>query len=309
MRPLRDMTVIQIEVTNACDLRCANCTRFVGHHRKPFFMDLDMVRRGIESLLDFPGRIGLMGGEPTVHPKFAEICKIYQELIPDRRKREFWTNGCKWAEYKSVILETFDPDLIAYNDHSTPDGKHHPLLVAIKDVVKDEARMWSLIDNCWVQRKWSASITPKGAFFCEIAAAMDHLFDGPGGWPVEKGWWKRLPPEFRDQVERCCPNCGAAVPMHGVSDKEACDLVSESNLARLEQLRSPKFNRGLVKLFSRADMTEDIDTLAKGWQPSHFRTFVAHCPEDYPEEFRRNPCRPPKWSAAGGKSETRNPKP
>ena len=36
MRPLRDMTIIQIEVTNACYLKCANCTRHVGHHNKPF---------------------------------------------------------------------------------------------------------------------------------------------------------------------------------------------------------------------------------------------------------------------------------
>ena len=35
MRPLSEMSVIQIEVTNACFLKCANCTRHVGHHRNP----------------------------------------------------------------------------------------------------------------------------------------------------------------------------------------------------------------------------------------------------------------------------------
>ena len=40
MRPLGDMNIIQIEVTNACYLKCANCTRHVGHHKKTFFMDL-----------------------------------------------------------------------------------------------------------------------------------------------------------------------------------------------------------------------------------------------------------------------------
>lgn len=60
--------VHQIEVTNACNLLCANCTRFVGHHRKPFFMDLDTVRKGINSLDGYKYGIGMMGGEPTLHP-------------------------------------------------------------------------------------------------------------------------------------------------------------------------------------------------------------------------------------------------
>ena len=35
--------------------------------------------------------------------------------------------------------------------------------------------------------QWSASITPKGAFR-EVAASLDYLLDGPGGYPIEKGW-------------------------------------------------------------------------------------------------------------------------
>ena len=137
MRPLSEMSVIQIEVTNACWLKCANCTRHVGHHRKPFFMDLDYVEKAIDSLEGFEGNIGMMGGEPTLHPKFDDICKIYQKKIP-RRKREFWTSGWQWSKKKDVILDTFDKDRIAYNEHSTPGGKHTPLLVSIDEVVEDK---------------------------------------------------------------------------------------------------------------------------------------------------------------------------
>ena len=45
MRPLSEMTIIQIEVTNACWLKCSNCTRHVGHHKNPFFMDLDFIEK------------------------------------------------------------------------------------------------------------------------------------------------------------------------------------------------------------------------------------------------------------------------
>ena len=70
MKPIYEAAVIQIEVTNACNHVCANCTRFVGHHRKSFFTDLEkafgrnspfykhMTRskieflKGVKSLLD-----------------------------------------------------------------------------------------------------------------------------------------------------------------------------------------------------------------------------------------------------------------
>ena len=77
MRNLSEMTVIHIEVTNACHLRCANCTRHLGHHNKPFFMDLETVEKAIDSLIDFPGRIGIMGGEPVMHPKIKDIIEYF----------------------------------------------------------------------------------------------------------------------------------------------------------------------------------------------------------------------------------------
>ena len=52
MRPIYENTVIHVDITNACYLKCTNCTRHVGHHNKPYFMDLDYVRKA-ESLQDF----------------------------------------------------------------------------------------------------------------------------------------------------------------------------------------------------------------------------------------------------------------
>ena len=252
MIPIYDIKTIQIEVTNACNMRCANCTRFIGHHRKPFFMDLDIVEKAIASLEGYEWGIGLMGGEPTIHPGFAEICKIFQEMIPDRRKRQFWTNGCKWKEYEKIIFETFNPDQIVYNDHKEVDIEtHQPLLVAADDIINDKELMWKLIDNCWIQRRWSASITPKGCFFCEVAAAMDHLFDGPGGYPIEKGWWKKTPKEFQDQRRRYCSDCSAAIPMPRPKSHAGYDLISGSIAEKLERVKSPVYLSGKTKIFDK----------------------------------------------------------
>lgn len=280
MIPIYEIRVIHVEVTNACNLKCANCTRFVGHYRKPFFMDLDMVVKAIDSLEGYPGNIGLMGGEPTIHPQFPDICKIFQERIPDRRRRQLWTNGYKWSEYKHIINQTFDADLIIYNDHSNPNvGLHQPLLVAAEDLVEDKELMWKLIDNCWIQTRWSASMTPKGGFFCEVAAAQDMLFHGPGGYSLEKRWWNKTPEEFAGQVERYCPKCSAAVPLQRPSSHNECDLISEGNARLLDGVKSPKYLRGEVMLRKGKYTKQDFQKLSRVWTPWSHRPFKQSAPD------------------------------
>ncbi|MBZ0155812.1 MAG: radical SAM protein [Alphaproteobacteria bacterium] len=280
MIPIYEVKTIQIEVTNACNLTCANCTRFVGHHQKPFFMSLDEVRTAIKSLEGFKNGIGLMGGEPTVHPQFAEICKTYQELIADKHKRQFWTNGYGWKKYEKLIYETFEPKNIVYNDHKNPVvGWHQPLMVAAKDILDDESLMWELINDCWIQERWSASITPKGAFFCEVAAAQDHLYSGTGGYPIEKGWWNKTPEQFREQAERYCPNCSAAIPMPKESAHNDCDTVSKSIAEKLEKVMSPKFLKGKVQIFDRKFSRAEIEEYKKDWTPWSHRPYKQYTPD------------------------------
>ena len=210
-------------------------------------MDKDTFVSACESLIDFPGVVGIMGGEPTIHPKFEELMHIFKEKIPQDIRRGLWTNGARYDQHKRIIEETFLKEYIVFNDHNpeVPDF-HQPLLVASKDVVPDYTERKELIDNCWIQKRWSASITPKGAFFCEVAAAQDHLLNGPGGWKVEKDWWDKRPEEFQDQVEQYCHNCSACIPMHKVSAYEGYDYASKSMMEKLEKLKTPRYQRGQV---------------------------------------------------------------
>ncbi|MGE4536228.1 MAG: radical SAM protein [Desulfovibrio sp.] len=249
MIPLSRMQIIQIDVTNACPNRCSNCTRLVGHHRKPFFMDMDTFRRAVDSLADFPGVVGMIGGEPLVHPDFAAMAAYLASVVPDRKRRGLWSTVPKalGQKYGTLIREVFGYQ--SFNDHSLDKILHQPVLVAAEEVVADPEEMWRLIDDCWVQRYWSASITPKGAFFCEVAASLDMLFDGPGGWPVEPGWWKRVPGDYDDQMARACPHCGCAIALPRRPSAQGIDDVSPGNLRRLTDLGSPKAAVGKVEVF------------------------------------------------------------
>jgi hypothetical protein len=278
MKSIYDMKTIQIDVTNSCNHRCSNCTRLIGHHIKPFFMDLKTIEKALDSLDGYKGCIGLMGGEPTLHPQFMEICKLYQEKIPDRRRRELWTSGYKWKEYEDIINETFDSDCIAYNDHTHDTGKHQSLMIAADEIIDDKEFMWKLIDKCWIQNRWSASITPKGCFFCEVAGAMSYAYDGPEGYPIESGWWNKTPEQFREQILQYCPRCSAAIPLEIGSDHEQYDYITKGNLDRLRELGSPKILAGHYKVYNKPYTYDDYLQNVKTWAPGLYKDFIQHEP-------------------------------
>lgn len=259
MIPIHSMNIIQIDVTNACINQCSNCTRFCGHHQSTFFMEPDFYRKAVLSLRDFPGMVGMIGGEPLLHPQFETLCQILRETIPDKKRRGLWSTvpGALGEKYGALIKETFGE--LFLNDHSIDNIKHQPILVRADNVVKEPEAMWDYINNCWVQRLWSATITPKGAFFCEVAGSFDMLFNGPGGWPVEENWWRREPDQFTEQKERWCAGCGCAIPLDRRPSAENMDDVCPSNLSALEQINSPKIRRGKYKLYQNG--------LSKNWRP------------------------------------------
>jgi hypothetical protein len=269
VKPISDAKIIQIEITNACWLRCGNCTRLVGHHKKPYFMSLATVLEAIDSLEKYPGVVGIVGGEPTLHPDFARICGLLRERRP-REKCVLFTSGHKWEEYKPIIWQTFGYGVF-YNDHSDSAQCHQPVLVAIDEVIQDKELMWRLIDKCWVQNTWSASVTPNGAFFCEVAAALDTTFGLGGGYKVDGSWWKRTPTEFHDQVKKYCVLCSAALPMSRPFLKTSTDYVSPGNFERLTSIGSPKVSQGLVQIVT-GPLDGQVPAQVRQWRPDRYLT-------------------------------------
>ena len=243
MKPIRDCDTIQIEITNFCPKNCSNCTRFCHHAKKPFFMSLDDFKRAVDSMVGFKAMTGVMGGEPVLHPQFEEFCKYLNTKIPPEQTG-LWTCFPEGKEHLGpLIADTFGH--VFLNDHSRADILHAPFLVSIDEVVKDKGDMWYMIDYCWAQRSWSASINPNGAWFCEIAASMAMLFDiKETAWPVEPLWWTRVPMDYVDQIKKFCPMCGGAVPLKWRYSPEIVDDVSPLMLERLKEIDSPKIKRG-----------------------------------------------------------------
>ena len=217
-------------------------------------MNLDEFKRAVDSLADFKGAqgVGMMGGEPVLHPQFEEFCDYMASKMPPERCG-IWTclpdlgSQEKNLHAGDVIARSFGT--IFPNDHSRPDVIHAPFLVAIDEVVADERDRDYMIDHCWAQASWSASVNPHGAFFCEIAASLSMLFGmRESAWPVEKSWWRRNPIDYRKQIKEFCHLCGGAVPLGWRYSTEIVDDISPKMLSRLQAIGSPKIKRGEFKI-------------------------------------------------------------
>lgn len=291
MRSPADMEFIQIDITNACNMRCSNCTRFCGNHDRTFFMDFDTFQRAADSLDEFDGVTGIIGGEPTLHPEFERFANYLKEkfgppsgndvlLYPQKdfihaiHQREFesgvlrhradgscfikkhgvglWSNmSASYRKYYEIIQDIFSVEYL--NDHLNP-SYHQPGLFSRKDLGISDEEWIPMRNRCWVQNTWSATITPKGAFFCEIAGALDMLFDGPGGWKIEPGWWRRKPEEFGEQLH-WCEICGFALEGRTFTrdSQEEMDDVSPTVYELLKKTGSPKLKSGHINVVKVKD--------------------------------------------------------
>ena len=93
-------------------------------------------------------------------------------------------------------------------------------------------------------------LPPKGLFFCEVAAALDMVFNDVGGWPVALDWWKKTPKDYVEQMNRYCTVCGVPYPLKGRLDSDGIDDISYGNYKKLKALDSPKIRQGKYHLYT-----------------------------------------------------------
>lgn len=261
--------IIQIDVTNRCDLSCSNCTRNLKYHPERYDMSPETFRlacRVLNKALPMFVK-GIFGGNPCIHPQFNLLCEIMREEIPDQSKRGLWTNHLRGNG--EVVRATFYPDgYCNFNAHAVagavvefdrwmpnkiiPESRsrkawHSSVLVAIKDFVgtselPDEAAMWDRINNCDIDRDWSPCVIEINGqpylYSCEVQAGFDLMYAENNGVLLTEESVNAGIETFKHQYERWCPNCGVAMKLKGHEDMDYTDDISISH-QQMVQLRAP----------------------------------------------------------------------
>lgn len=308
MKSPRHMRIIEIDITNACDKRCSNCTRLCGHQKKPFFMDFDTFRRAVDSLDGYQGIRSIMGGEPTLHPEFERFIRYLGSKFPKRENPLVYPQKDFIKKIHQVELENFQmiddgveridivgpgmfsnmgrtyknhyeiiSDILPFqglNDHLNP-IYHQTALITRKELGIPDEEWIPMRDKCWIQNEWSAGITPKGCFFCEVAGVLDMLLDGPGGWPIEPGWWKRTPDQFSDQLH-WCEICGFALSTFTRDSAEEIDDMSPEWYERLKAINSPKLASGRTNIIKIEDGKISEESMKENKRFSAAMPYIEH---------------------------------
>ena len=267
MIPIKHMWCAHIDITYYCGRKCVYCTRNDRHlGDKRYHLSLPAVEQALVSYGGFPGLIGIMGGEPLAHPQFKEVCEIIRNYYPPS-KMHLWTSiEPATSKYKTDISKTFQH--VAYHPH-TPEQEagfyHQPSTLASKDMVVDLNLRAALIDDCWLQRKWCPAVTIDGAFFCEVAGSIARI-SGKQGWPVESGWWKRMPP-YTDQID-LCELCGICVPMERQKMSDKKQKISPSFLKLLQDTGRPI---GEYELVTEPMTVAQMKAALPNWTPSCYK--------------------------------------
>ena len=263
MRAPYQMKIICIDITNKCDLGCSNCTRLLENQDAFWEMTPENFRTAVRSLSDYPGIVAVIGGNPTMHRSFAELCEIFTEERPNKALRGLWTNNV--FKHSDLAEKTFG--IFNLNPHGAERGikslsklkalgwyheghsHHSPLLTAGKDLF-EEGEMWERISRCDVNHEWSASIVQNNgklrAYFCEVAASFDLARGADNGVEPVAGWWRRPLSAYDEQVKRFCPGCGIPAKLKGHLDHEDTDTYTASNADIA--LRSLKKNRNIIEV-------------------------------------------------------------
>jgi hypothetical protein len=304
-RPTTRGSILQIQISSLCDLSCVNCSQLSQLRRKPIVMDPDQFQTACESLFGFTGLVGLFGGNPATNKHFDVICDIFAAYFP-REQRGLWCNnplghGKKMREVfdpancnlnchmQSAAYDEFArdwPETLNPRDPSHPflkgmdvDSRHGPTLVSmldLKELSNDEDARWKLIQNCEINRFWSAQVCVvngevKG-FFCEIAAAMAQIHEGEDGWdlgvPAVPGWWDNGMYFFADQADFYCHRCSVPLKGHGGL---AMSGVGEQVSATHADVYKPKDRQRLVELVTSTDQLGSRKDRATGYLPTEPR--------------------------------------
>lgn len=271
MIPIRDTWVTQIDVTNYCCRSCVQCTRLC-HHMPPskrYNMKLDYFAACVDSLArERPGsKLGIIGGEPTIHPQFRELAEIVRDKWTARGWwAGLWTVGGKWPARHPDAVAVFS--WLAVNDKASAACLHQRLLVASRDVIPDLELRRRVQDACWVQRDWAPTMTPRGVYFCEVAAAICLALDGPDGWPLDAPWGSYGPADYEEQ-RWACERCGMCVPQPRDHVEGAVEYASQTWVGEIDGERLRR-SYPLEPVSLRFDSWEQVLAAAERWYPGEY---------------------------------------
>lgn len=93
--------IYSLELTPACTCHCAGCSNVFDHHPRhtPAPLPVSVWATILDTIAPYARRLRLTGGEPTLHPEFAQIVAAIEHYPA---QFTLFTNGC-WTDPDAVL--------------------------------------------------------------------------------------------------------------------------------------------------------------------------------------------------------------
>lgn len=222
---LPNLKRIEIDITYDCKLKCPNCARSCSQAPDTASMSLPQIEKFVEeSILKEVKweKIGLLGGEPMLHPEINDIAEIllkYKENFSSDSVIQITTSGYG-KDVKKAIKNVPDGILINNTTKLQPyQEKFEPFNLAPADqfifCFSDYRNGCSTTTDCGL------GLNKYGYYPCGPGGAIDRVM----GFDIGL---KNLPTSHNElfpQMERLCQYCGHFCSRHFIPKEERKSIV------------------------------------------------------------------------------------
>ncbi|MFH1835177.1 MAG: radical SAM protein [Methanobacteriota archaeon] len=202
---------VEIEITTRCNLHCYNCDRSCRQAPSRESMSLEQIKKFVNESINLNWDwecIGVIGGEPTLHPEIIKILKILKKFKLFKRnnnnecKIEVVTNGFGTATNKVLSNLPLWVDIRNSNKKS-PNQTFETYNIAPIDL--ENVKNVDFSTGCIICSRDGLGLTRYGYYPCGAGASVDRVFGKDIGI-------KRLEnvniPNLTTQLKILCSYCG-----------------------------------------------------------------------------------------------------
>ncbi len=201
---------IIIDITEACDLGCIDCSRSCGNEQAP--SDAHMTIAQIERFI-YESRqqdrkwevILIEGGEPTLHPHFHDILAMLAEYVSrDSPRTVLQVNTNGYSEAGRTIMKYIPRGVVSYSSAKTRRIQEDHLLFNLAPVDLGRDFDFDFTQGCYLPAFYGLGLNRYGYYPHPNCGSIDRVF----GFDIGR---KSLPlpgDNLDEQFPQLCRYCG-----------------------------------------------------------------------------------------------------
>ncbi|MBI5489530.1 MAG: radical SAM protein [Deltaproteobacteria bacterium] len=201
---------VEIDITYACNLHCRSCNRSCSQAPTSEMMSLEHVQAFLDQARALQRQftlVNVLGGEPTLHPQFAEIVREISRAFPPGGPTTIQITSNGTPEALAVLDRVALPPNAFVDTASFKTGPVVDYFTPFNDAPMDDPRFRDADfgAGCWVTAYCGFGLNRRGYYACSAAGGIDRVLGLGLGHPSLADFDED---KARFQRERLCRYCG-----------------------------------------------------------------------------------------------------